>query len=376
MTYTNPTVDDKHDDEKHKPDDAAVEAAPGHVVVDDHAAEHGAGDHVDHGHDHVDHGHEGHAAHPEKTGIEKAMDYYLGPDHLIGHVQDSYYFEGIGFDGEKSWIKKKFEIPRMSPWTEKEPLIGENGTIQFTPNQFLGQVSFQPSKFVILELIGALILCAIFIPFANRIKNGDRPKGRFSNMLDSALCYVRDEIAVPGIGSHDAKRFLPFVWTVFFFVLVLNLIGMVPGLGAATGSISVTSALAIAVFVVVVGTGMKKMGVVGFLKAQAPHLDIPPALKLVLLPMIWAIEVFGLMIKHMVLAVRLFANMFADHLVLGVFVAFIGVTWGSSLSWGVAPVAILASVAISLLELLVAFIQAYVFAFLTSLFIGAAIHPH
>ena len=118
------------------------------------------------------------------------------------------------------------------------------------------------------------------------------------------------------------------------------------------------------------------MGFVGFMKAQAPHLDINPALKMVLLPMIWAIEMFGLFIKHMVLAVRLFANMFAGHLVVGVFVAFIGVTWGSALIWGVAPVTILASVAINLLELLVAFIQAYVFAFLTSLFIGTAIHPH
>ena len=159
-------------------------------------------------------------------------------------------------------------------------------------------------------------------------------------------------------------------------MLVLNLIGMVPGLGAATGSISVTAAFALAVFAVVMATGMKKMGVVGFIKAQAPHLDINPALKAIMIPMIWAIEMFGMFIKHMVLAVRLFANMFAGHLVVGVFVAFIGVTWGSSLVYGVAPVTILASIAINLLELLVAFIQAYVFAFLTSLFIGTAIHPH
>lgn len=380
MTYNNPTVDEKHDDEKHddgKHDSHDAPADAGHagngeVVADDHAG-HDGHDHAEHG-DHAGHGE--HAAHPEKTGIEQAMDYYLSPDHLIGHVQDAYYFEGIGYNDEESWTKNKINIPWISPFTEEKPFLGENGVINVKPNDFLGPITFQPSKFVVLELIGALILCAVFIPFANRVKNGDRPKGRLSNMLDATLCYVRDEIAVPGIGSHDAKRFLPFVWSVFFFVLVLNLIGMVPGLGAATGSISVTAALALAVFAVVMGTGMKKMGVVGFLKAQAPHLDIAPALKLVLLPMIWAIEVFGLMIKHMVLAVRLFANMFAGHLVLGVFVAFIGVTWGSYMSWGVAPVTILASVAISVLELLVAFIQAYVFAFLTSLFIGAAIHPH
>ena len=371
MTNNNsPFVDDQEHDEKHKADDKSH----------DHPADkpHDEG-HVE---AHADDGH-AHEADPADWSIAKSMSYYLDPDHLIGHVQDSNYFElpAIGtFDYKE---KGKIVIPRMSPWTSEHPLVGENGTIDIpgvairpNGNQFFGPIDFQPTKFVILELIGALIVCAIFIPYARKIKNGDRPTGRLSNLLDSAVCYVRDEIAVPGIGSHDAKRFLPFVWSIFFFVLVLNLIGMVPGLGAATGSISVTAALALAVFFVVLGTGMKKMGVVGFLKAQAPHLDVSPALKLVLLPMIWAIEVFGLFIKHMVLAVRLFANMFAGHLVVGVFVAFIGVTWGTSLVWGAAPVVILASIAVNLLELLVAFIQAYVFAFLTSLFIGSAIHPH
>ena len=181
---------------------------------------------------------------------------------------------------------------------------------------------------MILELVGALIVCAIFIPYARRVKNGNPPQGWFWNMIDTLVCFVKDDIATPGIGSHDVKRFLPFVWSIFFFVLALNLIGMIPSLGAATGSISVTAALALSVFAVVVATGMKKMGVVGFIKAQAPHLDVHPVLKAFLIPMIWAIEMFGLFIKHIVLAVRLFANMFAGHLVVGVFVAFIAVVWG------------------------------------------------
>lgn len=327
--------------------------------------------------DHDDHDQEGEShVHEGDWTIENSMDYYLDPDHLIGHVQDSDYFELPAIGSWDYLNKGKIKIPQISPWTEESPLVGENGVIEVKPNQFFGQITFQPTKFVVLELIGALIVAAIFTPYARRIKNGDQPQGRFWNMIDATVCYVRDEIAVPGIGSQDAKRFLPFVWSIFFFVLVLNLLGMVPGLGAATGSISVTAALALSVFVVVMGTGMKKMGVIGFLKAQAPHLDINPALKFLLLPMIWAIEVFGLLIKHMVLAVRLFANMFAGHLVVGVFVAFIGVTWGSWMVWGAAPTVILATIAVNLLELLVAFIQAYVFAFLTSLFIGAAIHPH
>ncbi|MCL4155618.1 UNVERIFIED_CONTAM: hypothetical protein GTU68_013616 [Idotea baltica] len=147
---------------------------------------------------------------------------------------------------------------------------------------------------------------------------------------------------------------------------------MVPGLGAATGSLTVTAALALVVFGVVIGTGSKKMGVLGFWKAQVPHMDLPAALGVILVPMIWAIEVFGLFVKHVVLAVRLFANMFAGHLVLAVFVAFVGVIGTYWAGIAVGP----AVLAISLLELMVAFIQAYVFTFLTALFIGAAVHPH
>ncbi len=340
------------------------------------AQSHGGEEHdAEQHHEAVHHDASADQVHASDWSLEKASDYHLSPDHLIGHVQDAYYFETFGFD--ENGNRNRVEIPWVSPFTEDAPFIGENGVIEVkADNQFIGPATFQPTKFVVLELIGALIVCAIFIPYARRVKNGERPRGRFWNMIDAAVLYVRDEIAVPGMGSQDASRFMPLVWTVFFFILVLNLIGMVPGLGAATGSLSVTAAFALVVFLVVMLTGMKKMGVVGFIKAQAPHLDVNPALKAVLLPVIWAIETFGLFIKHIVLAVRLFANMFAGHLVVGVFVAFIGVAWGFSLVWGVAPVAILASVAINLLELLVAFIQAYVFAFLTSLFIGTAIHPH
>jgi F-type H+-transporting ATPase subunit a len=354
-----------------------------------HDSEAGGHDHEEDGHGHAGdghghagdgHGHEGDAVSTAdwNDDIDLAMGYYLGPDNLIGHVQDSDHFELPAFPpwGE-GMMKGKLSIPQISPYTDESPMMGENGSVwAYQKNDFIGPVTFQPTKFVVLELIGALIVAAVFIPYARRIKSGNRPVGRFWNVIDVMVCYIRDEVAMPGIGSSDAKRFLPFIWTIFFFVLTLNLLGMVPGLGAATGSISVTAALAISVFFVVMSTGIKKMGFAGFLKAQAPHLDINPVLKIILIPMIWGIEVFGLLIKHAVLAVRLFANMFAGHLVVGVFVAFIGVTWHTPLIWGVGPAVIVATIAVSILELLVAFIQAYVFAFLTSLFIGAAIHPH
>ena len=350
---------------------------------DSHGEAHDESEHSgDHSHD-GEHAHDSAHAGEEHTGdwdLAQSLSYHLHPDHLIGHVQDATYFEWFGFheDEHGHFQKNKIEIPWVSPFTNEKPFMGENGMIEVAnDNQFIGPATFQPTKFVILELVGALLVCAIFIPYARRVQTGEPPKGWFWNMIDTIVCFVKDEIATPGIGSQDVKRFLPFVWSIFFFVLILNLIGMVPSLGAATGSISVTAALALSVFGIVVATGMKKMGVVGFIQAQAPHLDVNPVLKAILIPMIWAIEMFGLFIKHIVLAVRLFANMFAGHLVVGVFVAFIAVVWGfGAIAWGVTPLVILSSIAVNLLELLVAFIQAYVFAFLTSLFIGTAIHPH
>ena len=378
-------VEEKTEDDEKKQDSHDESQAESHGdshddAHDEHATDgHSADDHDGHSHsadDHSEAGDHGHHGEHEPWDLSQSLAYHLNPDHLIGHVQDANYFEWFGFD-EETGQKNKIKIPQISPFVDS-PIIGEEGMIKVSKdNQFIGPADFQPTKFVILELVGALIVCAIFIPYARRVKNGDPPKGWFWNMIDTLVCFVKDEIATPGIGSHDVKRFLPFVWSIFFFVLILNLIGMVPSLGAATGSISVTAALALAVFGVVVATGMKKMGVVGFIKAQAPHLDVHPVLKFILIPMIWAIEMFGLFIKHIVLAVRLFANMFAGHLVVGVFVAFIAVVWGfGAIAWGVTPLVIISSIAVNLLELLVAFIQAYVFAFLTSLFIGTAIHPH
>ena len=319
--------------------------------------EHHAGE--EHGDDHG--GEHGEAASP--------MDVYLDPNDLIHHVQDTHYFE---FPAPNLKYKDtiKVHIPNPLGFTDENPAIA------VPENDFVSPITFRPTKFMVLEVIGAVLIAVVFIRFANKIKNGERPKGRFSNFLEAMIVFVRDDIVRPAIGTKDANRYLPFIWTIFFFVLTLNLFGMIPFMGTATGALGCTAALALITFCIVLGAGMKRLGVVGFWKAQAPHMELPPAMQYTLVPAIWAIEVFGLFIKHLVLAVRLFANMFAGHLVLAVFIAFIGVTWGQWLLIGVMPASIIASVLISLLEILVALIQAYVFAFLASLFIGAAIHPH
>ena len=195
-------------------------------------------------------------------------------------------------------------------------------------------------------------------------------------MMEAMLLFIRDEVARPSIGKEDADRFVPFLWTIFFFVLGCNLLGLVPWAGSATGALATTGALALCTFSVVVGAGMSRLGAVGFWKAQVPHMDLPFVLAIFLIPMIFAIEILGLLIKHFVLAVRLLANMMAGHLVLAVLLAFIAASAGHIAWYGIAPASVLGATALNLLELFVAFLQAYIFAFLSALFIGMAVHPH
>jgi F-type H+-transporting ATPase subunit a len=152
----------------------------------------------------------------------------------------------------------------------------------------------------------------------------------------------------------------------FLFVLFNNLLGMVPFLGSATASISVTGALALCSFLVIHGAAIAKMGPVHYLKSYAPHMDVPFGMGYLLIPMIVAIEIIGHFIKAFVLAVRLFANMFAGHTVLATILLFIVMARFTQwyLFWPITIGSVLGVTALSLLELFVAFLQAYIFTFL------------
>ncbi len=239
-------------------------------------------------------------------------------------------------------------------------------------------LGFQLTKFMVLELVAAGLMIAVFMWMAKRVRNGGPPKGVLWNLLEVMLVYIRDEVARPSIGKHDANKYLPFLWNMFFFTLFCNLLGILPWSGSPTGSLAVTTALALITFSVVVGTGLGKFGPVGYLKSLVPHMDLPKPIAIVLLPMIFLIEFFGLFIRHAVLAVRLLANMFAGHMVLAVILSFIASTVQLGIvGWtGITVASVFASVALTLLELFVAFLQAYIFTFLSAIFIGMTVHPH
>jgi F-type H+-transporting ATPase subunit a len=177
---------------------------------------------------------------------------------------------------------------------------------------------------------------------------------------------------------------VPLFWTIFFFVLACNLFGMLPWMGAPTASFSVTTGLALVTLIVGIFAGVRKFGLLGHLGNQIPSMELPIYMAVIIKPLVYAIEVMGLMIKHGVLAIRLLANMVAGHLViLGIMGIAFGATaaarYANAPSWQwplAAVVAVVVSALFSLLELFVAFLQAYIFTFLSALFIGSTLHKH
>ena len=245
-------------------------------------------------------------------------------------------------------------------------------------NLYESSSGFCVSKYMVIEAIAALIIIVLFVRLAGKIRNGGFARGKFWNLLEVFLVFIRDEVVRPAIGKQDGDKFLPLIWTIFFFVLGCNLFGMLPWAGAPTAAFGVTTALAAVTLLVGFLAGSKRFGPIGFWKNLVPSMGLPFVLAIVLVPGLFLIEVGGLFIKHGVLAVRLLANMVAGHLVLlGIYgLAFSAEGAGSDL-WGVtAVISVFGTTLFSLLELFVAFLQAYIFAFLSSLFIGSLIHHH
>ncbi|MDR0520629.1 MAG: F0F1 ATP synthase subunit A [Planctomycetaceae bacterium] len=242
-------------------------------------------------------------------------------------------------------------------------------------------VNIGMTKFVLIEMAAAVLMLAVFIPMAGKLRGGMPAKGRFWNMIEVFLLYIKDQVIVPSIGSaKDAAPYVPYLWTLFFFVLFCNLGGMLPWMGSPTGSVTVTAVLALCTLTLVIATGIFRHGFSGFWLGMVPHIEGkvgPINLAAVLSPILFVLEVFSFFVKHFSLCIRLMANMFGGHLMLAVFLAFIPMAAWSVFCW--IPVTLLsfaASVAISFLELFVAFLQAYIFTFLTSVYIGMSIHQH
>ncbi len=248
--------------------------------------------------------------------------------------------------------------------------ISDGNYLDFTPfgNVYLPQIhlfgfDISITRHVVFMWLAVAILLITFFVVTRKYKKSFVPHG-VSNVVELLIVFVRDDIARPTIGK-GYERFLPYLLTAFFFILTCNFIGLVPWAATATSNISVTATLAILSFIVIQAGGMIKNGPIGYFKGLIPH-GVP----FWLLPIMFVVELLGLFTKPFALAIRLFANMTAGHIVI---LALLGLIFFLKTAF-IAPVSIAFALFIYLLEILVALLQAYIFTMLSSLFIGMAVH--
>jgi F-type H+-transporting ATPase subunit a len=269
-------------------------------------------------------------------------------DIIIPHITDSH---AIDYPCLKSGWVCELELPQWSPIH-----IG-NLTLDISP-----------TKHVVMLIIGAM-LCMTTLLLAARAHRrqsatGNAPKG-FANGIEALVLYIRQEVILPNVGPHG-EAYVPFILTLFFSILFFNLLGLIPYGSTATGNISVTATLAALSFIMIEIAGIRALGR-NYIKTIVywPS-DQPFVMKALLTPLLTPLELASKFTKPFALAIRLFANMTAGHIVV---LALLGLifTFGS---YVIAPAPFLGALAIMLLELFIAFLQAFVFALLTSVFIG------
>jgi F-type H+-transporting ATPase subunit a len=270
--------------------------------------------------------------------------------------------------------------PAASPAAEQAAPAGEHGE-EHGPSEILMHhvldqpfapfgINLGPSKhLVFLVLAGAIVI--LVVQLARRsYEEGGVPTG-IAAAVETLVVFVRDDIAEKNIG-HDGRKFTPLLLSFFFFILVAALLGLMPFSATSTGNISVTMGLAVVAFFAMQWAGISKYGVVHHFAAM-----VPPGLPKWLLPIMIPVELLGMFSRPFALMVRLFANMLAGHMVIATLLLLIPLMAAVSTYFGILmiPISLLLALFIMFLEILVAFIQAYIFTLLTSIFIGMSAHP-
>ncbi|HNU90604.1 MAG TPA: F0F1 ATP synthase subunit A [Spirochaetota bacterium] len=282
--------------------------------------------------------------------------------HLL-HSINSFITSGGGED------ESMFDIV-MHHLTDHTITTGFIGKIneQYLGAKLFGIFDMRITRWVIMLWVAAIICLIVFVPIARKIKNAKYgSSSKWVNLWEVLISFVHDEIVEPNFDHHYVKKAMPYFLSVFFFVLFCNLAGLIPGMSTATGNLAVTAGLAILTLLGMIGVGMVKQGPLGYWAGLVPH-GVPAFV----IPLMFPIEIIGLFIKPFALTVRLFANMTAGHVVIIIFLYLVMMFQ----SYWVGIGSVTGSLMIYLLELLVAFIQAYIFAALSAMFIGSSMHAH
>lgn len=343
------------------------------------------GDHY-HGHDHEDHHAYAHHGESHDGHLIEATEFT--PEYAIKHVLDAHdwhLFDMPAGDGKYKPVSIPLPVILyadggihffMSSEFEHGHAAVEKGDVSFALNEHdqvvamkggseISVIDFSITKSVVAMFIALILLWLIFRSAAKFYqRNGElsAPIG-IAGFVEPLILFVRDEIARPQIGEHKYMRFMPYLLTVFFFIWVSNLVGLLPFGFNLTGNIAVTFTLAIFTFILTNINGNKDYW---------GHVFAPPGVPVALLPIMIPIELAGLLIKPAALMIRLFANITAGHIVV---MSLIGVMFKmESIGW--AGLSVPMTLFVLVLELLVAALQAYVFTMLSALFIGSAVKEH
>ena len=282
-------------------------------------------------------------------GASGAQEFDLGRDVLADHILNSPEYHGL--------FGVHFGFPRWAPFG----------------------IDLSVDKHTFLLLVAAAIATVVVVRAARAVAGlgRERAPSGLANAVEAIFVFFRDDVCKSNIGP-GYERFLPFVLALFFFILSMNLLGLVPWGGSATGNLSVTAALAVLTFLVTEVAGLFKLGPRGYMRTIffVPE-GVGGAGKVFVLALMAPIELLGKVTKPLALAIRLFANMTAGHMliftVLGL--VFVFAEW-AGVRWFVAGASFGMVVAFLLMELLIAVIQAYVFAMLSAVFIGMMQHEH
>lgn len=229
----------------------------------------------------------------------------------------------------------------------------------------------------LFQLAAVLLIFVCFSGVPHHLRTG---KGDWvSRMFAGFALWVRDEMVAPVMGREQGNKLLPYFLAVFFFILFMNVFGLLPGSATATASIFVTAALATTTLVMMIGGGMVAQGPIAYWKHLVPHVP------LAIWPLMFVVELVGVFVKPFALMIRLFANMTGGHLVVLSFMGLLFMAAGvanaeghlenAGMAWGVSPLVVGFGVFIMIVESFVALLQAYVFTMLSILFIQASLHP-
>ena len=279
------------------------------------------------------------------------------PDSLTHHAAADSLASAAGEHGGGNMFAELLHHVQDSH--ELETPFGHIALPQFEPVSFIGMtIDFSITKHVVFLWISALLLVVVTAIAARKNSRRDVPTG-LGNLVEVLITFIRDEVALPNMGPAGV-RYVPYLLTTFFFILIMNLFGLIPFGASATGNVSVTAGLAIISFFMIQAAAIRSQGLTHYIA----HLT--GGVHWILWPIMIPIEVLGLFTKPFALCIRLFANMTGGHIVI---VALLGLIFiFKSYLVAIGPFGFV--LGIMLLELFVALLQAYIFTMLTSLFMG------